>query len=59
VELAIFQEDAMKWTQKAKKRKTAFTSNNAPNRNFQLVKKVDQGSQGSQKSGRWVARPPQ
>jgi uncharacterized protein (UPF0305 family) len=34
VDLAISQEDAMKRTQKARKRKAAFTSNNTPNRKF-------------------------
>ena len=59
VDLAISQEDAIKRTQKARKRKAVFTSNNAPNRKFHLVKKANQGSQGNQKSGRWLARPPQ
>ena len=59
VDLAISQEDAMKRTQNAKKRKAAFNSNNAPTRKFRIVKKVSQGSQRNQQSGRWVVRPPQ
>ena len=59
VDLAISQEDAMKRTQNAKKRKAAFNSNNAPNRKFRIVKKVSQGFQRNQQSGRWVVKPPQ
>jgi predicted GIY-YIG superfamily endonuclease len=58
VDLAISQEDAMKRAQKARKRKAVFTSNNAPNIKFRLVK-VEQGAQGNQKSARWVTRPTQ
>jgi hypothetical protein len=59
VDLAIFQEDAMKRVQNAKKRKAAFNSNNAPKRKFHVVQKAPQNSQQNQCSGRWVVKPPQ
>jgi hypothetical protein len=59
VDLAISQEDAMKKVQNAKKRKAAFNSNNAPKRKFRIVRKPQQNFQRNQRSGRWVAKPPQ
>jgi hypothetical protein len=59
VDLAISQEDAMKKVQNAKKRKAAFNSNNAPKRKFRIVRKAQQNFQRNQRSGRWVAKPPQ
>jgi hypothetical protein len=59
VDLAISQEDAMKRVQNAKKRKAAFNSNNAPKRKFRIVRKAQQNFQRNQRSGRWVAKPPQ
>jgi hypothetical protein len=59
VDLAISQEDAMKKVQNAKKRKDAFNSNNAPKRKFRIVQKAPQNFQRNQRSGRWVAEPPQ
>jgi hypothetical protein len=49
----------MKRVQNAKKRKAAFSSNNAPNRKFRIVRKAPQNSQRNQRSRRWVVRPPQ
>jgi cell fate (sporulation/competence/biofilm development) regulator YlbF (YheA/YmcA/DUF963 family) len=59
LDLAIFQEDAMKKVQNAKKRKATFNSNNAPKRKFRTVRKAQQNFQRNQRSGRWVAKPPQ
>jgi hypothetical protein len=49
----------MKKVQNAKKRKAAFNSNNAPKRQFRIVRKPLQNFQRNQRSGRWVAKPPQ
>jgi hypothetical protein len=59
VDLAISQEDAMKKVQNAKKRKAAFNSSNAPKCQFHIVWKPQQNFQRNQRSGRWVAKPPQ
>jgi hypothetical protein len=59
VDLAISQEDAMKKVQNAKKMKAAFNFNNAPKRKFRIVQKAPQNFQRNQRSGRWVAKPPQ
>jgi hypothetical protein len=45
VDLTISQEDAMKKVQNAKKRKAAFNSNNAPKRQFRIVRKAQQNFQ--------------
>jgi hypothetical protein len=59
VDLAISQEDAMKKVQNAKKRKAALNFNNTPKRKFRIVQKAPQNFQRNQRSGRWVAKPPQ
>ena len=59
VDLAISQEDAIKRTQDARKRKAAFNPNNTPSRKFHMVKKISSNAQRNPQQGRWVVKPPQ